>query len=314
MTQDIEATTPHEDLRQGDVISVSLGKTGESVDLIDDPCCVAIVSQSCDVAQRSKSFCLVAPAQQIADDEHRAALKGRKPLLVPLDDDCGGRWTADLSRAFSIRKSVLRTAQVIVRCAESAHGQQAARIRSRISRAFGRFPFPDEVHPVLAKLEDRIRSKAGTPGNLGKVIDLIDDIRVTADQWDKPGRHLKLYLIISSNELIPADDCDPSWTWSRVRGWSTHDEYEPTLDRVCELILANHNGGDDDHNNDLTTLCHLWRKFGTALFSALIEPHLNDEVSIVDVEVISDADMTLHTFLRTERLDLQALSESNLRG
>jgi hypothetical protein len=314
MVSGVESVATDNEFRQGDVISARLGGIGEPVGLTNDPCHVAILSQTCDVAQPSKEFCLVAPAEQLPDGQHKAVLKGRKPLMIPLDDDAGGRWAADAGRAFSITKSILGTAQLVARCAASDHGRQATRTRARIARAFGRFPFPDEVHPVFAQLEDRLRSKAGTSGNLGQVIDLIDDIRITADQWDKPGRHLKLYLVVVGSELIPAEDCDPAWTWNRVKGWTVKDTHGFTLDRVCELILANHHDGEDHRHDDLTSLWHLWREFGTALHSTLIKPHLDDEVTRVDVEVLSDDDMTLRVFKTTEALDLQALSDANLRG
>jgi len=302
-------------LRQGDVVSVLLDGVGATVGLTDDPCRVAIISQTCDVAQRSKPYCLVAPAEQIDSGYHRAVLKGRKPLLVPLDDDTGGRWVADVGRAFSVGKDALDSAQVVMRAATSDHGKQASRIRARIARAFGRFPFPDEVHPVFVALEDRLRSKAGTSGNLGRVIDLIDDVRVGADHWDSPGRSLTLYLLLPSTELISADDCDPAWTHERVRGWRDEDGdgLDIPLDRMCELILANRGQGTDGRGADLTTLSHLWGMFGQALLSALISPHLTHEVVRVDVEVLSDDDMTVRAYRGTEALDLQALSDAHRR-
>jgi hypothetical protein len=100
MDSNADQATLTSNLRQGDIIRAHLGGIGKTVGITEDPCCVAILSQTCDVTQPSKQYCLVAPAAQIEDHLHRAALKGRKPLLVPLDDESGGRWTADLGRAF----------------------------------------------------------------------------------------------------------------------------------------------------------------------------------------------------------------------
>ena len=176
-------------------------------------------------------------------------------------------------------------------------------IRRRIARAFGRFPFPDPVHLVFQGLRERLQTKAGTAGNLGTVIDLLSEIRVTADQWDNPGRRLTVYLILAQDELILDEDADPAWTWSRVRGLGSKDPRHLTLDQVCGLLLDNR----DVH--DMTTALRLWQQFGRCLHESLIAPRLSIEVPVVDVEVVSDAEFTLHQFNRSESLDLEALSD-----
>ena len=73
-------------MRQGDILRIKPGLAGESVGLVNTLTCVALLSQTCDIVQDNKPFCLVAPVQQAQADDPRFvdALKGRRPLHVPL--------------------------------------------------------------------------------------------------------------------------------------------------------------------------------------------------------------------------------------
>ena len=291
-------------LRQGDIIRIHPGPSGESVGLVGTCVKVAILSQTRDIVQTTKRYCLVAPAEQTSEDSSVFidAFKGRRPLRIPLRDESGQRWVADAERAFSIQKTDILS--LVVHCSHDDQGESAGIIRARIARVFGRFPFPDEVQPVFKRLQDRLRSKAGGSGNLGQVIDLVSEIRVSSDQWDSPGRRLKLFLILSSEILIPNEDADPAWVWNRTKGWRDKDsETSLSLDRTCELILENSGG-------DATTELNLWQKFGECLYSQLVMPCLNDEVTAVNIEVVSDEDFTLRQFRHSESLDLETLSDS----
>lgn len=276
-----------------------------TVGLDETACEVAILSQTCDVIQPTRRYCLVAPAQVSTDTDFSAASKGRKPLFIPLEDGSGRRWVADAGRAFSIPAERLGQATLVSRCPDGDQSPRARAIRSRIARAFGRFPFPDEVHTVLRPLRERLRSKAGSRGNLGRVIDLVSEIRLSADQWERPGRRLSLFVIVPSGLLIPDEEADPDWSWSpsRVNGWTPEDSPGSLpLDRICELIMANANG-------DRTSRLRLWQQFGVGLGAALIDPHLNDDLVAVTVEVTSDHEFSLNQFRRSESLDLEALSD-----
>ncbi|MDR0989953.1 MAG: hypothetical protein LBL92_01085 [Propionibacteriaceae bacterium] len=289
-------------LRQGDILRLKASPTSEALGLQDE-CYVVLLSQTCDVVQPSKSYCLVAPVERSKNgSEFQSVRKGRNPLRIPLEDTDGRQWIADAERAFSISKN--DAACFVARCASQDQGENAQMIRSRIVRAFGRFPFPDGVPPVFQKLRNRLQSKAGTGGNLGKVIDLVSDVRVEADQWENPGRRLRLYLIVPSERLISAEYADPTWSWERVIGRKfAESEVDLGLDRVCELLLAN-------LDKDPTSSLNLWRAFGLILNQQLIKPFLNDEVIAADVRVVSDEEFTFRQFIRTESLDLEALSDN----
>jgi hypothetical protein len=76
-----------------------------------------------------------------------------------------------------------------------------------------------------------------------------------------------------------------------------------SLDRVCELLLANLDG-------DRSSLAHLWRMLGDAIQSKLLAPAFDTEVVSFGVLVVSDAEMTYRQYQQTESLDLEVLSDS----
>ena len=127
---------------------------------------------------------------------------------------------------------------------------------------------------------------------------------MSADQWESPGRRLRLHVIVSSELLIPDEDADLAWAWARVVGGRAQESLGSlTIDRVCELLLLNIDG-------DRTSLLHLWRQFGQSLHASLIAPYLNDDVVAVEIEVVSDVDFTYRDLNRSESLDLETISDS----
>jgi len=288
-------------LHQGDIIWINPGKAGESVGLTGSSIPVALISQACDISRRD--YCLVAPVEQPENTVLTDAIKGRRPLLVPLKDDSGEQWVANVGRAFPIPKAELSSPPR--RCSDSDQGETARTIRDRIARAYGRFPFPGEVHNVFKPLRDKIHSKVGGSGAFGQVIDLLSTIRVSAKNWEMPERQLQLFLIVPCEYFIKDEDAASSWNERRVEGWNAKkDSFSSlSLDRTCELLLLNLKG-------DKTTLLKLWRKFGDCVYSQLVKPHLNRDVATVLVTVLSDEDFTYRQYARSESLDLEALSDA----
>lgn len=299
-------------LRQGDVVALRRipmpGAGGES-EVVDAPGGVAILSQTCDVVQPGKARCLVAPVvSDPSDGAFSSARKGQKPLHLYLESSAADptRCIADMERALSIPKATLVGLPIIARYVDEASGRTARSVAWRVGRAFSRFPFPDEVYPAFAKLRRQAQDKAGSAGNFGRVLDLVEDLRVSADQWSGPGRHLTLYIVVAEERLIPPDDIDPGWHWSPTRVASLRVGEEASglsLDRVSELILANLDG-------DRSSLAHLWRILGETIQANLLAPMLSDEVASFDVVVLADSEMTFRQYQRTESLDLEVLSDS----
>lgn len=297
-------------LRQGDVVdlgSIVLTNPEDGAPLVvETPAGVAILSQTCDVVQRSKKRCLVAPVLDPTGQDLSDAKKGRKPLLLYLESGNGdsGACVADMEMATSIPKGLLAGRKLLARYGTEASENGTRIIAARVGRAFSRFPFPDEVYPAFKDLRSRVQSKSGTESAFGKVIDLVTDLRVSSDQWPKPGRRLTLYVIVPEAQLIPIEDIDPSWEWDqkRIRGLRPGESDERLdLNRVSTLILENLGG-------DSTTLARLWGKFGQLVQDLLLRPALNREVVSFDVEVLSDVEFTYQRFSQTESLDLDVLS------
>nr|WP_254455267.1 hypothetical protein [Paenarthrobacter ureafaciens] len=286
-------------------IVLASGEDGSPMEL-ETKAGVAILSQTCDIVQSSKSRCLVAPVLDATPQDLSDARKGRKPLLLYLEAGVEGHsvHVADMEMATSVPKALLVGRKLLARYGNMESEPGTRIIAARVGRAFSRFPFPDEVYPVFKDLRSRVQSKAGTQSPFGKVVDFVADLRVSSDQWQDPGRHLTLYVIVPEDRLIPIEDMDHSWEWDpeRVQGLKRGEtEHQLDLNRVSTLILENAEG-------DSTTLAHLWAKFGQLIQDSLLRPALNSEVVSFDVEVLSDVEMTYQRFNQTESLDLDVLS------
>ncbi|MBN9608214.1 MAG: hypothetical protein BGO26_20725 [Actinobacteria bacterium 69-20] len=299
-------------LRQGDVVGlleVRLVGVGGEWETVATPAGVAILSQTCDIVQPSKARCLVAPVVvNPTDAALSGARKGQKPLHLYLESQMAvpTRCIADMEQAVSTPKVTLAGAPLIARYVEHASGRAARAVAWRVGRAFSRFPFPGEVYPAFNRLRGKAQERAGSLGNFGRVLDLVQDLRVSADQWTRAGRNLILYVVVDQEHLIAPEDVDPNWYWdaARVKGLRAGEmEAGLSLDRVCELLLANLEG-------DRSSLAHLWRMLGDAIQSTLLAPALDREVVSFGVLVVSDAEMTYRQYQQTESLDLEVLSNS----
>jgi hypothetical protein len=299
-------------VRQGDVVAVSsvvmASDDPTGVETYPTPHGVAVLTQTCDVVQPSKSRCLVAPVFQATADEVNAAQKGRKPLHLywsPGPETGASSLLADMELAASLPKSALVGKMIVARAADQTSGAAASDVAARVGRAFSRFPFPDEVHPVFQKLRNHAQAKAGGTGSFGKVLDLIEDLRVSADQWISPGRRMRLLVVVPEQCTAPADDHDPRWTASRVIGLRPQEQLANlSLDRVCELLLSNLGTADPDR----TSLARLWSRFGSSLEESMLRPRLSAEVVAFDVEVVAAEDLSFREYQQSESLDLEALS------
>lgn len=300
-------------LRQGDVVGLqhlSLSGTDGTSEIVDTLGGVVILSQTCDVVQPSKTRCLVAPViVNPSAGELSSARKGQKPLHLYLESSSAepSRCLADMEKAVSIPNSSLLGLPITARYVDLASGPAARTVAWRVGRAFSRFPFPDEVYPAFSSLRKQAQDKAGSAGNFGRVLDHVEDLRVNADQWSRPGRKLTLYIVVAEELLIAHDDVDPNWSWSstRVKGLrSAEPQTGFSLDRVSELILKNVGA-------DMSSLANLWRLFGEIVKTRLLSPMLSDEVATFEVVVLSDSEMTFRQYQRTESLDLEVLSDSS---
>jgi hypothetical protein len=299
-------------VRQGDVVEypalLFIPEEGGNPELFPTPHGVAVLSQVCDIVSTTKRRCLVAPVIDATPEDLSASRKGRAPmrLYLPSAHGVASAHVANMERSTSVPKRMLVGQRVLSRSTMCDSSPEARQLAARIGRAFVRYPFPDAVYPALRPMRELLQKRVDSGGHFGQVLDLVKELRVSSDQWDTPGRHLTLYLIVDEGLLIPGEDSDSTWSWvpQRVKDMKPGEVFgELVLDRVCALILANRDG-------DSTTLLRLWARLGEVLQSKYLRPPKDGEVALFDVEVVSESDMTVKQYHATESLDLEALSDS----
>lgn len=309
-------------LRQGDILDLDWIPEINGGELIQRKLSagVAIISQTCDVVQESESKrnMIVAP---IVEEPDRTLLsnarRGRSPLKLFLEG-CGTGGSdvvVDLQFAASVPKSFVKGTKLLGRRSVSDHSQEARDLSMAIARAFSRFAFPDAVQVSLSKFLKKTRDKAGSIGPLGRTLDYVDSLRVSADHWDGSGRNLKVYVIVPAEFLIFPEDADPNWSWQSARAdLDIGSEFnDSNLNQVSEK-LADYceQAADEAQTIDQTTLLRLWELWTEKLQEELLDPSVDEEVSTFEVELLSDEEFTFANWKRTESLDLEDLSNSQM--
>lgn len=304
------------ELRQGDVVSLQWisGVSGDEPGRLETPLGVVIVSQTCDVVQDSKTNCLVAPITTSTPQTLSAARKGQAPLTLYLPSaPTVGEQLADLEQMASIPKSMLAGTILTARRSPSEQSREARDIADRLGRVFTRYPFPDEVYPSYKKLRQKAQKAVGGAGWFGKVLDRIDELRVSADQWERQGRNLTLHVVVSEDYLLPQDEADEDWNWqgSMTIGKRNGEQLATLgLDRVSELLETNLMALDADSEGvDRTSILRLWEAWVLGLETTVLEP-VDDEVSQFSAELASDVEFSYADWKRSESLDLEVLSNS----
>ena len=315
MTKTTPTTIAHDcaNVRQGDVVGLPFlvlpSDTAEGFERIQTPRGVVLLSQTCDIIQPTKARCVVAPVISADAQMMSAAAKGRSPLLFYAEVIDGLPVVADMQQIVSVPKTLLIGRVMRARTVADVSSREAADLADRIGRAFTRFAFPNEVYGALRKLRQEAQHKSGTDSPFGRVLDYVDELRVSSDQWSAPGRHLTLWVVVDQEYLLPLDYADPAWQWDQqhIAGLKAGERADGmTLNRACELLLGSLGTGQ-------AAAPALWERFSQLLQAQLLEPYLDHEVASFDVELVSDADMTYQEYKTTASLDLEVLSDVQAR-
>ncbi|MGY2898433.1 hypothetical protein ACVKXF_001056 [Curtobacterium sp. PvP017] len=313
-----DGVTTTQDLRQGDVVSLAWIPSVVDGSPASHPCPegVVIVSQTCDVVQDSKTVCLVAPIVPAENAVVSRARKGQAPLKLYMPEHDGTPvQIADLDYIAAVPKSSLIGTTLTARRGADEQSKPARDIAHRLGRVFTRFPFPDEVYPAFAKLRSRAQKTAGGAGWFGQVLDYVDDLRVTADQWPAPERNLILRVVVEERYLIPVEDADPTWAWETALVVGRKDgELLPrlSLDRTSELLVRNLQSLDaDPTTTDTTTILRLWEQWVTNFQASDLTP-VSPHVATFTAELVSDVELTYADWKTSESLDLEVLSDSRV--
>lgn len=270
----------------------------------------AVLSQRCDLVQPSKENCAIAP---LVDGVNAAVLslarKGKTPLRLYLRSGDGSERIADLERIVTIPKKTLEGETILARVSSVPSSYEARQLAARIGAVFERFPFPDSLFDVLKAIRSDFQTKADKNSSIGLALGMVITVRVYADQWSEPNRRVHLLLIVDHNFIPAEDDFIPSTC-------STH---SPTVletwdrTRTCkELVRINQalKAGEDDHADCRSSL---WDRFGKTVRE---QANLNVEengvpaVASLEVEVLSEDDLSYSRYRRTQSLELEMLSDA----
>lgn len=292
---------------QGDILAVEklpyLGEDGERIDYFETDEGVVLVSQTCDLVQNRERV-LVAPLVGASDADIAHIKKGRKPLLLVVG--AAEDKVADLERIQSVPRAALEGTVVIDQTFEARTGEEVARLAARIARAVSRFAFPDEVHDALKRLHRKISDSYSKSTSFARVLGLIDDFRVSCDDWNAPGRVLAIHAVVPTKFLPAADMRPPDWKWSAETVDALKQAERPhdlSLERLSDLLLSNLESEND------SAIVAIWDLWGQSLQRGVL-PEPSDEVAEITLEAISGSDFTYDQYVESGALDFSVLSMS----
>lgn len=285
------------DLKQGDVLSTtpSIKKYGHI-----EAEHVAIISQTCDVTQKTKKLITLAPVVDLNKEDQSGVKKGRKPLLIPVGES--DTRAANLEGIFSVPKTFLDEVSFVEASVSQSVGDEASVLAARIGRAFSRFAFPDEVHDKLKKFSDAIRDKYFKESALGRVFQLAHNIMVECEDWSANDLEITVHIIVASKNLVSSDLDDHN-----AKG---EPKAEPPatgtdLNSTCQLLLDSY-----DQDAPMRERRRLWNSLAEMVEKKYFQGPSGQYVSSVRVTVSSGDDITYTDYQRMENLEFADLSHS----
>lgn len=189
------AQQPLKDWRQGDFIlapfslPVVVARSGEqsSIKRLRAEHGIVIVSQTCDVVKDTENcpYVQVAPLIRVDSDEVPHILRGKRPRLIIVPGLLGMGLAIDLDACATVSKEAIASEQRVCGCPDDS---AQADLGKALARHRGRFAFPDDFNEEVAgPIAEWISEKYKKQSQQGKLIQSIDEVRVTTDNWDKPG-------------------------------------------------------------------------------------------------------------------------------
>lgn len=285
--------SPERQTRQGnhlpDVTQLATGADG-AADLTETPFGVIVVSQCCDLAKLDPSHIpLAAAVTELGETTAALAASGRIPRYVKVPHLRDGLYV-DLGRIGPILPSAFHGRQTTV-----GTNLDRAHFAARVARYFGRFAYPDEVQPQLARLQKKIRKKVSSSTSpLGMALQRIHTIRIEAE-WDGgPPWDLHFVFVLSEGELPLFDAAHP--TNPNARTW--------TLEDLCSKIATLPPGSAE--------LADYWSLMGERLIADTIDWAGTDAVvGEATVEVVQESEFSYFRYRRSADLDIDDLSDES---
>lgn len=295
--------------QQGDVAAISnfvhlAGPVGrpasEAADelsytpIVTEITAVVILTQTCDLRYQSakRPFLDVAPLVTLTPPTSDEARRGRRPAFASVPG-AGETAFADLDRVMTIEKSALVGAKQTRGCPTTKELRDFGRA---VARKHGRFAFPDDLTLSLVKFKDRLKEKHNKQGPEGRLLQVIDHIRVLAiPDWEEGAATSVTLILIFPTGYLPESDPDAPVDPTLI-DWVRLDSPEPP--DLAERFFQEHAAADKLFV--LYALMDAWFE--------LCEPQ--GTISEIAYELVGADELSIERAWATDSLDLDYLSES----
>ncbi|WP_227984530.1 hypothetical protein [Nocardia spumae] len=303
----MDDTVPRLDyFRQGDVLgdlpelSVLTARGWESIATPDG---VALISQTCDIVQTTRTYVQVAKVVRIDGNNARLARKGKMPRFAHLPA-IGDDMFADLEIVATVAKSAIAG-----RSGKRGVGpdEEVRDFSEAVARKFGRFAFPDEVGPWISKLENVAYKSAGNENSaMGRILDDIRELRIEAGNgWGEAPYELTLLLVVNPGVIPVYEDHELPTVPTALQAWLDTNANRHSPQKVAEKL---------DAATDPVEKYFLWTCLAEALagFCTPSEhPNPNVRNAVADGAIIGEAlsadELSAARYMRTVRVDVDHL-------
>lgn len=171
---------------------------------------LAIVSQTCDIVRdcQQRPFLLLAPIVELPEPVAGEARSGARPRYIPIPG-LGNNSFADLDTVVTSEKSILLGFDPKRGLVNERSQRQFG---NSIARVFSRFAFPDDLPRTLNKMVTRIKSKHARDSDEGRVLEAIEEIRLTGSpSWD--ANEIDVFILFSPATRSEASEVVPDEKW-----------------------------------------------------------------------------------------------------
>lgn len=267
-----------------------------------EPQALVIVSQTCDIVRAPEHlpFIDVCAVVELSSDISSEARRGRRPRYAPLPA-LGDAAFADLCQTMSVEKSVLLDVEpsrgVVTTVDQRTFARALARYRAR-------FAFPDAFTDAVDALRRHLQALASKQTPEARLEGMVRSIRAEplgSDGWEAEHVEVRLYFVVDE-EALPL-------------GYSTSSatpvlpaDMQQLCTALCETV-RNQTSSQREAALNLgwQRLADHWRS--KARLGSTADP--KQTVQIVEAVAISESEMTVAQYVRSEQLDFDHLSEAS---
>jgi hypothetical protein len=198
---------------------------------------LVVTSQTCDVIEHPKHspYVTLSPLVRINDEGQAGeARRGYMPRYPPLPG-AGDDAFADLALSTTIEKAVL----LGVARTPGLRDDDEIRLFQRITqRHYGRFAFPEAMHPALHLLRERLRDKKDKDSFEGHALRIVDEIRLLpTPDWRADSIDVDLFFLVKSRDAMNALENDPEKWEAQRSAWETRCVPNDSI-KTIRLILV----------------------------------------------------------------------------